>query len=640
MAEDLRRAAMLELARREQARRKAKREKALKKGEEVREDIVSRGEKFVESLPEVVPEIIEDATRGAIRGATFGASDELGISKKEDIIKSRERSPVAFTAGEIGGSLLGGAPLTGASKLLRGLRTASGERTFGIKAAEAVGQAIRPGAIRRTALESGAFGYLGSEGKTTEEKIKAGIVSAALGSAVHGTGRVVKRFFKDPSAKRASALGASQRDFRFKDEYRSIEEAADSLHKADAFAKEPMLWDPRKRKYIKSMDGVPRDEKFIERSLAERFEDTKARIHSEVMDTLAGSAARNKKYTSIDVMTTKVGADKKSIQDVLDDATNVYGSDAIALANKEQEELVRTIDNMLLRQGKTELDIFGVYQLKKMIQDKVQQMGGYSNPFLEATDKQRVKLLNDMARKIRQLVEHEAGPSAGSAIKNMNKDSAHHYRLLETLEAQEIAKKTHTGQLPQYAGAMNQVYQAARGAGEMIKTPGAGLSMAGFAESMGQIPIPLRKGAEDVIQKAPGIMFTDRYMKDRNLGREPQSLPEALMETPFPRSSEAVMEKPNLFLAKVAQQTDNHDLVVQLQEAMKHPRKLEKIMPLIARQYPHLFEYSEYGDWDGKLIDPADRQIYTKDIRDRTDLNEYQKAEIIDHLNKTNEMLL
>lgn len=161
----------------------------------------------------------------------------------------------------------------------------------------------------------------------------------------------------------------------------------------------------------------------------------------------------------------------------------------------------------------------------------------------------------------------------------------------------------------------------------------------------GKTPEMLAKGFKAAEEATPmmlrGVPQVQRsFIKPVGNERSPDSIPEALMEVQLPRTTEGVMAKPDLFLAKLAQQTDSLDIVVQVQEAMKEPRKMEKLMPLLVRQFPNLFEFDEYNAWDGKIIDPADRQMYSKDIDKREDLNEYQKAEIIDHLNRTYEMLL
>jgi len=151
---------------------------------------------------------------------------------------------------------------------------------------------------------------------------------------------------------------------------------------------------------------------------------------------------------------------------------------------------------------------------------------------------------------------------------------------------------------------------------------------------------PIKRGAA---MGATGVRMgtsIERSIEPVNNSRSPDSIPEALLDIELPRNTEQVMAKPHLLLAKLAQQTDNIDLVVQVKEAMKNPEKMKKFMPILARQYPNLFEYDEYGAWDSKLIDPADRQLYSRDINRREDLNIYQKTEIIDHLNRTNEMLI
>jgi len=193
---------------------------------------------------------------------------------------------------------------------------------------------------------------------------------------------------------------------------------------------------------------------------------------------------------------------------------------------------------------------------------------------------------------------------------------------------------------PMHGAMIGGTFHTLRETGKFVSKKTPEVMARGFKAAEKATPLMLR-GVPTMQRTMRGDYgMEERKYPDQSMMTPTQSLPEQLMNQEIPRSTEAVMENPNLFLAKVAQQTDNQDLVIQLGEAMKHPRKLEKFLPLIARQYPNLFEFDEYGAWDRKLIDPADRQLYTKDIMKRDDLNEYQKAEVIDHLNKTHEMLV
>lgn len=66
----------------------------------------------------------------------------------------------------------------------------------------------------------------------------------------------------------------------------------------------------------------------------------------------------------------------------------------------------------------------------------------------------------------------------------------------------------------------------------------------------------------------------------------------------------------------------------------ENPEKVADIAPLVAAQFPTLFEDSKYGIFDGQIADPNLRAKLADDISKSDGMNSIQKAKIISNLNK------
>ncbi len=129
---------------------------------------------------------------------------------------------------------------------------------------------------------------------------------------------------------------------------------------------------------------------------------------------------------------------------------------------------------------------------------------------------------------------------------------------------------------------------------------------------------------------------TKRDIQTMDNTREPQSLPSQLISVRLPRNTQEVAQRPNLLIAKVAQQAPQHyDMLMQ---AKDDPEALAQILPIVAKDIPHLFERDKYNSWDGKVIDPIDQHRFREDINADESLRPHQKASIIDKFNRTKEL--
>jgi hypothetical protein len=124
--------------------------------------------------------------------------------------------------------------------------------------------------------------------------------------------------------------------------------------------------------------------------------------------------------------------------------------------------------------------------------------------------------------------------------------------------------------------------------------------------------------------------------------RSPQSVPNfnpMVEDKLIPRSSEWVMAHPNLTRAKLLKAAPELAAQVSIALERKDMKTLQKVMPQIANMVPHVFEQDDFGIFDGKIIDPNMKALYSEKVMNDLELDSIEKAEILDHLNRTNEVL-
>jgi hypothetical protein len=206
---------------------------------------------------------------------------------------------------------------------------------------------------------------------------------------------------------------------------------------------------------------------------------------------------------------------------------------------------------------------------------------------------------------------------------------------------------------------------AAEGAGFMGKhiTPEAAARGARIFKRGAKTIEPIRKGTAAA---APTQTFLERMAREDEEGREPQSLepepestpvqtgseinepgikrpdstknvPEAVIRTKLPRTTEELIENKEMVKAKVAQMAP--EFFDGVSEALDNPYELSKVMPLVVQRFPNLFMPDRYNRFDGKVLSDQDKMEASDDILNRDDLSDYQKAEILSHLNKTGRLV-
>ena len=117
--------------------------------------------------------------------------------------------------------------------------------------------------------------------------------------------------------------------------------------------------------------------------------------------------------------------------------------------------------------------------------------------------------------------------------------------------------------------------------------------------------------------KAAPFLGKSASAKER-ISRSPQSIPTPLQaqfmgrglvtnlaDYEIPRDTKSILANRQSVLAKVAQVTDNPQIVKGLEDALdKHPDKLETVVQMMSLQFPDLFEADRYNRVNGKIFHP------------------------------------
>jgi hypothetical protein len=156
-----------------------------------------------------------------------------------------------------------------------------------------------------------------------------------------------------------------------------------------------------------------------------------------------------------------------------------------------------------------------------------------------------------------------------------------------------------------------------------------------------------RKGRQGlgILEQNPEVVvpFSREGLKqmrdDNQRGRMPQSvpnIPEELIRTPLPRSTQSLMEKKSFVLAKVAQMMP--EMYEAVSDTYKHePERLGEIAQVLSMKAPHLFERDKYNRYDGRILSEKDKAQAIKDTLLRKDISSVQQSKIITRLNQTGE---
>lgn len=106
----------------------------------------------------------------------------------------------------------------------------------------------------------------------------------------------------------------------------------------------------------------------------------------------------------------------------------------------------------------------------------------------------------------------------------------------------------------------------------------------------------------DTLGAAKPLSYSTPFITHAIMNR---SLVENLADFEIPRDSKSILEKKDMVLAKVAQITNDPNILAGLKDALeKHPDKLETIIATMSTQFPNLFVADKYNRVNGKIFHP------------------------------------
>ena len=616
---------------------------------EVKDSISAREAKEVEqkeigelqrdSIAENALETGEDVLKTLPQAVTLNWSDEilesmgfpeLGEKTKVMAQEARERSPIASFATE----LLAGPPAVGPLKLGRSVLKAAG----------------------MGALSGAGIG----EGKT--EKLIYGTGGGLLGGAGSFLSNIGGKIFSEPTATRARALGTPRSLLGIEGGPKDVKQGIEGLKEIGFLKKGKLDFDISKGKFVKSSKGIQIKQGGANtlRSLKQLSEATEDKIDKEVRNILK----TNNSFVTGDDFVADTDL-HQSLNELADRLSSVEGADKVMPLIHKELSIVRDAINDM--GGRLDIDSHPRYgkgivgssleDLDKIIKsewqsasDKVLLAEAKSGQPLPADQRVSAQIKRDIAVNLRKFVLKNLPKEQSNRMKYLNQVSS----TLKNVRGNAIEKGIAEFEGKQFAMGAPLGANVAYLGSKVLESLGADTEGSLSRAAMGDVIERVPEGARNMMSEgmrrylpaegrrlmqnsegSPALMGLEALLGSTN-AKEPQSLPSSLISVKLPRNTQEVLKRPNLLIAKVAQQAPQHyDMLMQ---AKDDPEAMAQILPIISRDMSALFERDKYNSWDGKVIDPADQHRFREDINADESLRPHQKASIIDKFNRTKEL--
>lgn len=552
---------------------------------------------------ELGPEIIERAPDLALlagQGATFGFMDELkGASAhlqgedytqardqaREKISEARNRQGAWGDVAEMGGSMA-------TSIAVPALRGGTFIKELGLAALQGVGEAPEMEDVPRQAATSMA--------------VSAGSQALLKGAA--------NKMFGDPEdilARTAGARGINFRDgdFAMKDPG----EVAKRLDKLGFFKMGDRRFDPNTKSFVLNSSNFGNSK--LEATLQPQSLDNFLQRADMATSMLGQQNLQLLKGKKIPV---------REVDDVLIDTAFDFipeGADMASRARAAQDIVSEIVTDLRARgaiqNGKIAAE--EVHKAKRYIQQKVQNT--YKNKALSDITNEGVEARRRYATGLDKLLDKYGGAEYAA-----NNDLMHDLFLQKEMIHNKASRQRGYGvespalTRPKWTDKVQDAFD----------TPMVGVGRARIGQGLETAP---GKASMDALNRIPVEAVNNR---EPNRGRRPDSvmnLPEELIRTPLPRTTQGLMEKKNFVLAKIAQQAP--DMLESVQDVFENsPERLPELAQVIAMKMPQFFERDKYNRFDGRILTEQDKARAIKDTLGDTRLNSIEQAKIITKLNK------
>ena len=468
-------------------------------------------------------------------------------------------------------------------------------------------------------------GYGQAEGEDIGTQVA---ISGGIGAATKILGGIGKKTFGEPAATEARFLGldSAEADLKKGPGYKFIDDVNQSLKRLRSkgmFSKSKSTYSAKANKW-RTMGGKSK-------TISPRAADVK---DIEIkMDRAAGDASKRveKILESKSVSFSELNMEGPQQGLLFDEET---------IMNFGKEEGLPRV-HQILEKVKS-LDVAKVDEAKKVIQNSFDNISRGTGT-LTLTDvhreKQRLyKLLSgkfgeestgvqetvrkDLARMYKDMVDHYAD---NDEVRGLNETMSDIFNFKSGV-TKKVKEKFLTSPIKDIRGASvgGLLYRAERGMESFLDV------YRPYRSKAGRMYEGIPEGGRDYLEGVGGLAPA------RAMNREPQSIPEELIRTKFPRTTEAILENKDTLLAKIAQQAP--DMFDAVQEVFEHsPEDIPDIMPALIQMAGFLFKKDKYNRFDGVILDPQLKELARKDVMKHDNLSNVEKIEILDKLNKTGE---
>lgn len=502
---------------------------------------------------------------------------------------------------------------------------------------------IPGGPVVKELISSGLHG-LGSADEMEDAPKQVGI-NAGITAVTHGLGGVVNKVFDldKPNRILARTTGARGQDFLKggvegvwgKEGKRAPELIAKRLDDMGFFRQGEVGWSLEAGKWVPMhKKGSSRLDSFFK---PQSNED----LYNRAMQTVSGLKQHNEEL--LKGKTIPMDTVANTLREAVNDYVEKGGYDYAGRLKKAQE-IVNTVLNDNHMRGKIKRSAKNLDGLGRPVKQGERLAG--TNMYMDAADVDQIK--RDLYKEVEETFKQgkaagdlSLGPEAqrkfsakidtlldkyGGPKYKQNNDVMHDLLQMGEDMYNKISREAGYGfQGPR----LTMGSQIENGFKDFLVNNGpAGVAQARLGQGLAT---PTGQNVMNGVRKLPVIQQGNQG----EYGRKPNSIniPEELIRTPLPRTTDGMMKNKNFVLAKVAQ------MAPEMFEAVKdtydrEPEMLSEIAPVLAQKMPHLFERDKYNRFDGRVMSEQDKSRVIKDTLTNSQLNSIQQAQIITKLNK------
>lgn len=463
-------------------------------------------------------------------------------------------------------------------------------------------------------IEAATSGLMQTEGDMlSEEGAFNAAVGGAAGAAASLAGGLAKKGFKDPDAILGRMLGMRKADFA-KTGVKDPKQIVSDLDGMGFFSRRAKSWDPETQKFVRGKE------------LESMVKNSPQVLKNRATDAIRANNKYVKKYipNEIHLDPRQVLAQfKEAAEDLVERGPHV--GDSVNQAAKLIEGAIQRIQRKAtVKNGKWVISADDLMSERSTWGDIAHSIYG-NDP---AAGSQVVKQFSKgVARAYKNLIEMNS--SSPKEVARINMNTSRLYDAVEKLQDKVAGIKASGGtkeQFPALGDIGSEIFYKFMG----------GDSTAPIRASVGKdVKAMGGEVIEDALPRGAGEAVQEFYKEDAPQ-RRPQSvpnIPEQLIRTPLPRSTQGLMQNKKMVLMKVAQQAPElFETVTDMFE--NNPEMIPEIVPVLAQKMPHFFEKDKYNRFDGRIMSEADKQKAIKDTLINKSLSSIEQAKKISRLNE------